>query len=80
MGSAYDGLCERPAETLSRFIGRLKKVSALTDLDTRQLTVSHATAEKRPTIGSLDASGNVILTPIRPFDSEAWSQQVQASD
>jgi sulfotransferase family protein len=78
---SYDALAEEPGETLASLGAALESHGFGTrDLDQRLLAVSHAAVvgEPRPTIGTFDGGEFRSLQPIRSFDSERWSGDIQA--
>ena len=77
----YDALAEQPEQTLAALRSALENHGFDAHrLDERLLAVSHAAVvgEPRPVIGVADAGQVRCLQPIRSFDSERWSGDIQA--
>jgi Sulfotransferase family len=76
---SYDTLVADPGRTLALLRSRLEEHGFdASELDLGQTAVSHATspARKRPTMGR-EIDGKVELNPIRSFESEHWSGDLQ---
>ena len=77
----YDALAEKPEQTLASLRSSLEEHGFDTGcLDDRLLAVSHAAivGEPRPVIGVADNRQAGRIQPIRSFDAERWSGDIQA--
>lgn len=73
---SYDGLCRKPAQTLSRLANDLDRRGLDgAKLDVSSLMLSHATSSSQRTPLAQTTGTGVRLRPIAPFDASGWSEE-----
>jgi hypothetical protein len=77
---SYDRLCYDPEQNISRIEAEVSQRVGIdpAGFDRSVLSVSHATSDARPTVGTLGTQGT-ILRPISSYDAAAWNDGFEAA-